>query len=184
MHEGLAPDILHLKDQNLYEYRKLQYNDPEGEFKLQDDIYLNGFKRAPRPIAFGKIGDKQILAMEEFPGYTLEEIQAVGATIEDPSWEELERLIFNLNINAGVVHRDLGNQNIFLKTDQPLEKGAKLSGEINVIDFGLSKKISGDRPDDDDYRLTIGSNMIRYPSDRSKVEALRPIPGRDNLFAH
>lgn len=178
-------EVLQMQEKDPMKYYHLQSRDPESEFKLQDMIYQGGFKRIPRPIAFGKIGDKQVFAMEELEGYTLEEIEAAGAIIENPSWKELDNLIFKLNIEQGVVHRDLGTQNIFFKTNEPLEKGARLSGELFIIDFGLSRKIAGSRPDKDDYRLTIGNSVISYMSnDRASVDNLKPMRGRENLFAH
>jgi hypothetical protein len=176
------PDVLKLEKQSPVEFHKLQAVSPEEEFDLQDELYLKGFEHMPIPIAFGNIDDVQVLAMEELPGYTLEQIEAAGATIEGAEWKDLERLIYDLNIQKGVVHRDLGKQNIFLKTTEPLVPGGTISGEVNVIDFGLSKRVWG-APEPEDYSLTIGKDMIRYPSDRSYVEALKPLRGQHNLFA-
>jgi serine/threonine protein kinase len=120
--------------------------------------------------------------MEELPGYTLQEIEAAGAVIKDPAWKDLERLIFQLNKQNGVIHRDLGKQNIFLKTHEELSEGNSISGEIYLIDFGLSKRIAGS-PEPEDYTLTIGGDVVRYPSDRGMVEALKPTPGQPKLFA-
>jgi serine/threonine protein kinase len=178
------PDVLSLKNKNIINYRKLQYGSPEEEFDLQDDLYMKGFQRIPRPIAFEKIGEYQAMAMEELPGYTLKEIEDAGAIIENPSWQELERLIFDLNINQRIAHRDLSNkQNIFIKTNDQLSSGGKIKGEVYIIDFGLSKKTPG-TPEPEDFTLTIGRDMIRYPNDRTSVESLKPRPGRSNLFAH
>jgi len=174
--------VLRMQDEDLIEYRKMQYSSPQDEFQLQDDLYRNGFTKIPRPIAFGMKGEYQVLAMEELPGYTLEEIAAAGATVDGAQWKDLERLVYDLNIKKGVVHRDLGKQNIFLKTGAELKEDATVAGELYLIDFGLSKKIAGS-PEPDDYRLTIGNNVIRYQSDRGMVEALKPAPGRNNLFA-
>lgn len=174
--------VLRMQEEDLIEYRKLQYSSPKEEFEFQDSLYLEGFKRIPRPIAFGESGDRQVLAMEELPGYTLQEIEAAGAVIKEPAWKELERLIFQLNKKNGVLHRDLGKQNIFLKTQEKLVQGEPISGEVYIIDFGLSKRIMGS-PEPEDYTLTIGMDVIRYPSDRGMVEALKPVPGQLNLFA-
>lgn len=177
------PEVLKSQYKNPIDYRKMQYGTPEEEFDLQDTLYLKGFQHIPRPIAFEKIDEYQAMAMEELPGYTLQEIEAAGATIENPSWKELEELIFELNINQRVVHRDLGHQNIFLKTNDKLSNDAKLKGEVYLIDFGLSKRISG-TPESADYTLTVGNNMIKYKDDQANLEALKPRPGRKSLFAH
>ena len=177
------PDILKMKDKDPVGYRRLQYSSPEEEFNLQDKLYMAGFRRIPRPMAFETVDEHQVMAMEELPGYTFQEIETAGATVGDPGWKELERLLFELNRRYGIVHRDLGTQNIFLKTEDKLEPGTTIAGEIYFIDLGLSKKVSSE-PTPDDFTLTIGKNMIRYPGDHQNVERLKPIPGKRGIFAH
>jgi tRNA A-37 threonylcarbamoyl transferase component Bud32 len=176
-------DVLNMKDKNPIDYRRMQYDTPEEEFNLQDKLYMAGFHTMPRPIAFETVGDHQVMAMEELPGYTLEQIQQAGATVAEPGWTKLAQLIVDLNRKYGVAHRDLGTQNIFLKTDEKLVPGAALKGEIFIIDLGLSKRTGGE-PTPEDYTLTIGRNVIRYPSDWSNVERLQPHPAKPGIFAH
>jgi tRNA A-37 threonylcarbamoyl transferase component Bud32 len=115
--------------------------------------------------------------MERIPGYTLAEVWERGGTIVSPQWRELERLVATLNNKHHVVHRDLHLGNIMLKTNQSLPSEQKLSGELYLIDFGLSRRTMG-APTDEDYLLTIGNEVIKYTSDRSQVRVLEPVhPG-------
>ncbi len=176
-------DILKMKDRDPVSYRKLQYDTPETEFSLQDKLYTAGFHDIPRPLAFETIGDFQVMAMEELPGYTLQQIEEAGGAVAEPGWKEFEQLVLNLNRNYRVAHRDLGPQNVFLKTEEKLTPGAALKGKIMIIDLGLSKR-TGTEPTPEDFTLTIGDRMIKYPEDSRGVEKLKPIPGKPGIFTH
>jgi serine/threonine protein kinase len=177
------PDVIKMKDKSPVDYRRLQYGTPEEEFALQDQLYMAGFHRIPRPIAFETVGEHQVMAMEELPGYTLQQIEQAGATIAEPGWKQFERLVLDLNRNYHIAHRDLGPQNIFLKTEEKLAPGATLKGELFIIDLGLSKKTGGE-PTPEDFTLTIGNSVIKYPKDSQSVERLEPIHGKRGTFAH
>jgi serine/threonine protein kinase len=177
------PEVAKLQTRDFVAYRRLQCSSPKEEFNLQDRLYMAGFQRIPRPLAFETVDEHQAMAMEELPGYTLEQIEAAGATIAEPGWKELEQLVLELNRTYKVAHRDLGPQNIFLKTQEGLTKGAALKGEFYLIDLGLSKETVLS-PEPEDYTLTIGRNMIRYPDDWQNIENLKPRPAKRGLFAH
>ncbi|HVN26148.1 MAG TPA: hypothetical protein VMT99_00645 [Candidatus Paceibacterota bacterium] len=169
------PHLEKLKSENYLEYRQIQALDPEDEFNLQDDLYISGFRNIPRPFAFAKIGNLAIMGMEKVQGYTLQDIKSAGAHIANPAWKDLDRLLFELNISHKVLHRDIHKSNIMLRTSDKLAPGGELSGELVFIDLGRGRKIHG-RPTPDDYRLTIGNNVISYTQDKSAVEQLRPNP--------
>lgn len=168
-----------LKNRSPHEYKKIQYLTPEEEFNLQDTLYLNGFKNIPRAIAYSEAEGYKFFTMEQIKGYTLEEIERSNAIISNPGWKELENLIKELNINQKIIHRDIHARNIMLETSQTLEdEDMELEGKLYLIDFGLSKKITTTPPNKNDYLLTIGQNVIRYPEDKSSVDGLEPRRGR------
>lgn len=177
------PKINQLAKINIVEYRKIQYLSPEEEFVLQDELFLNGFRDLPRPIAYGRLSDHQIFVMEKISGYNLQQIITAGAKIAKPGWGELERMLRVFNINHKIVHRDLHPGNIMLGTENPLERGARLEGKLYLIDFGLSKRIQA-RPSDDDFKLTIGRGTVIYKDDRRMADALRPTVGSSPFIYH
>ena len=165
-----------LKDMEQIELRKMQYTTPEGEFELHDQLYLTGFRSVPEPISLTQYEEVSVMAMERIAGYNLKQIMDAGAKIIDPKWSDLEKLIIEVHRKHNVAHRDLGPQNIMLATDGKLEPGAKLSGKLVIIDFGLSKATLGE-PEDDDYLLTIRNSVIRYGQDFANIDNLRPRRG-------
>lgn len=167
------PKINQLAKTNVVEYRKIQYLSPEEEFVLQDELFIHGFRDLPRPIAYGKLSDHHIFVMEKISGYNLQQIITAGAKIAKPGWAELERILTELNIKQRIVHRDLHPGNIMLRTHDLLEENVHLDGKLYLIDFGLSKRIQG-KPQDDDFRLTIGKDTVIYKNDRKMVDALKP----------
>jgi RIO-like serine/threonine protein kinase len=154
------------------EYRKIQYLTPEEEFMLQDELFRKGCA-VPRPVAFGKIGERDVMVMEQLTGYDLKRILAKGGGLEASLWPELVKAWKKIE-SEGVVHRDLAPQNIFLETTDPLEEGAVLNGKIYIIDFGLSKRFHGTSPEDEDFRMVIGSDTVKYPKDADKIDELNP----------
>lgn len=179
------PELQEIKKRSFVEYRNIQAMEPEEEFNLQDELYMEGFTNIPRPLAYAKIGNIYAMGMEKIEGYSLEEIQKAGAKISKPAWEDLNKLIFDLNINHGIIHRDLHKGNIMIKTDQAAEQGAVLEGDLFLIDFGLSKRIFA-RPTQEDYQLTIGNEVVQYLQDRRQVDELKPNPGNSasNVFVN
>ncbi|HVM76667.1 MAG TPA: lipopolysaccharide kinase InaA family protein [Candidatus Paceibacterota bacterium] len=177
-------DLLDLKLKDPIEYRRIQSLEPEEEFNFQDELYMRGFTSIPRPFAFTQVGDFYAMGMEKIEGYTLQQIKDAGAQIEDPAWKELDRMIFDLNINKEVLHRDIHEKNIMLRTNEDMATTKQLKGELVFLDFGHSKRIYG-RPMPEDYKLTVGKNVLNYPQDKSRVEALKPNPRTpgDNIFA-
>jgi len=165
--------------------RQVQSLEPEEEFDFQDELYMSGFENIPRPFAFTKIGDLCAMGMEKIQGYTLQEIKDGGAHIADPAWKELDALLFQLNIDHGTLHRDIHEKNIMLRTSEDIASTKELHGELCFIDFGHGKRISA-RPTPDDYKLTIGQNMIKYPEDKARVDMLKPNPRTPeaNIFEH
>jgi len=167
-----------LKDMGQVELKKMQSSSPIGEFELQDQLYLAGFRSAPEPISLTRFEDISVMAMERVVGYSLRQIIDAGAQIVNPKWSDLERLIVEMHRKYNIAHRDLGPQNIMLETNEKLEPGATLSGRLVIIDFGLSKSIIGE-PSDEDYLLTIGDSVIRYQQDFANIDNLKPRRGND-----
>lgn len=165
------PDIAHLSP---YTRQTIQPLDPAGESELQDELFRAGL-RVPQPIVFDHIGEQPFFVMEKIPGYTLAQINDHGGLIVRPSWSELEKMTAFLNNTLHVIHRDLHLGNIMLKTKQSLkEAGEALEGELYFIDFGTAKRTFS-QPADEDYRLTIGNDVIKYISDRSSINMLEPL---------
>ncbi|RJQ29934.1 hypothetical protein C4571_00185 [Candidatus Parcubacteria bacterium] len=163
------------------EYRKIQFLSPDEEFDLQDDLFKKNCKVA-RPVAFGHVEDRlngrdivrDVMAMEEISGYNLQEIIDGEAKIAEPKWSELLSIMTRIK-KQRVVHRDLKPSNIMLKTDQELEAGAELRGEIFVIDFGVSRRVAGSSPDDDDFiEKAPNGSTIHFPRDVDYINALDP----------
>lgn len=167
------PELENLKNSDLVEYKKIQAHSPEQEFDLQDDLYVSGLRNIPRAIAYGKFGPYHILVMEKIPGYTLKKIIDQQSTIGNLSWKDLENNLIDLNRNHRVAHRDLHPGNIMLKTEDKIEEGSVLNGELVFIDFGLSKKTPG-MPAPDDFKLTIGNKSIIYKNDKESIDQLQP----------
>lgn len=177
------PELQEIKERSMVEYRSLQAMEPEEEFTLQDDLYMEGFTELPRPIAYTHVGKWHIMAMERIKGYTLAEIKEKGAQISGATWDDLYRLMFKLNIDHRVVHRDLHPGNIFLETDEELKENGAISGRLRIIDLGLARRIHG-RPERDDYTLTIGRDVLKFPEDKALIDQLKPSPakGKSNVF--
>lgn len=164
------PELFNLDDVTRAERQSIS---PKEEFELQDSLFNNGFHNIPRPFAFCIIDEYPAMIMERIPGYTLAEIQDRGGYIVNPPWKTLLELVTDLNEKHHVLHRDLHLGNIILKTEQKLEDHRnKLSGSLYLIDFGVSKPIT-DSPTNEDYKLTIGENVIKYQSDVSSVRMLQ-----------
>lgn len=156
------------------EYKKVQYLSPEEEFDLQDSLYLDGFEYVPQPLAFGQTSGLAAMIMERIRGYSLAEIDKQKAKIANPSYSDLKQMVFKLNIEHRVVHRDLHSGNVMLETDQTLVPDGQLSGRLFLIDFGLSKRIYS-RPTEEDFQLTIShSDVIRYRHDERTIKNLQP----------
>lgn len=168
------PDIAQL---NPYSRQTIQPLEPEEEFELQDELFRAGL-RVPQPITFDHIDRQPFFIMEKIPGYTLAQINEHGGLIARPSWNELEQMTAFLNNKLHIVHRDLHLGNIMLKTTQDIKEARKtLEGELYFIDFGTARRTFGN-PTDEDYTLTIGKDMIKYPTDRSSINILQPLqPG-------
>lgn len=178
------PELQKLRVQSPIAYAEIQTMEPEEEFNLQDELYMKGFKKIPRPLAYTEINGLHAMAMERIPGYTLKELEEKGVTITNPTWQELERMLFDLTINKGVVHRDLHKGNIMLKTTDDISKQKTVSGELYFIDFGLSKRIFGG-PTPEDFELTIGRDTVKYTEDIKRVEQLKPNRrSSTNVFIH
>lgn len=157
------------------EQKRRQYLTPEKEFDLQVSLIESGFQNTPIPIAYKFDGKYHAFIMEKIVGHTFAEINQHGGHIIEPSWKELDGIIASLNYKHKIIHRDLHLGNIMLKTDQSLtdQEMHKLKGKLYIIDFGASRRVFGEL-EDSDYTLTIGNNMIRFISDNSSVQMLRP----------
>ena len=168
----------HLRDMGQLELQKMQSSSPIGEFELQDQLYLAGFRSVPEPISLTRFEGVSVMAMERVIGYSLKQIIDAGGQIANPKWSDLEKLVVEMHRKYNIAHRDLGPQNIMLETDEKLEPGAKLSGRLVIIDFGLSKNTIGE-PSDEDYLLTIGDSIIRYQQDFANIDSLKPRRGNN-----
>lgn len=173
------------RERSAVQYKQIQYRKPEEEFDLQDDLYQAGCK-VPRPVAFGTVHDhingrditRDVVTMEEIPGYNLQEILDAKAKILSPSWYELLQIAAEIK-NKGVVHRDIKPANIMLETTDELQPHAELRGKLYIIDFGLSRRIIGTNPKDEDFTEQMGNELIRYPKDIDELYQLNPKAHRD-----
>lgn len=167
------PELELLKNTNIIEYKKRQYLSPKEEFEFQDQLYVGDkFHKTPRVFAYVETGGHYAICMERIRGYSIGEIMDAGAKMSANLKKKFEELLIQFK-NKGYVHRDLHPKNIILKTDQPLEVGAELSGELYLIDFGVAKKFYGSSPEEEDFRLTIGNDVINYPQDSKWLEEIK-----------
>ncbi len=159
--------------------KEFQFISPEKEFDLQDSLYSEGFINTPRPIAFGKYGDYNVMVMEQIKGYTFKELTEKGAKIGNLKWENLARMVAELNNKHHVAHRDLHTGNIMFATEDEAKPGAEVSGEMYIIDFGTAKRTLGSpTPEDFEERLTLSSfHVNKFSKDPNMVEGLKPNPG-------
>jgi serine/threonine protein kinase len=178
------PELQKILAQDVMDYRRIQTMEPHDEFSFQDELYTAGFRHMARPYTFVGTEEHQTIAMEEIPGYTLKQIIDSGAKIEEPAWSELKKIILELNNEFGVVHRDLHEGNIMLQTNDKLEPDARLKGELKLLDFGCSKRISFSSPEPDDFKLTIGQKTIEFPQDSVRVLGLKPNARGTSPFTH
>lgn len=176
------PELEDMLKKDVVEYKKIQSQDPHQEFDMQDELYMAGFKNIARPLAYTEVGEFRVMAMEEITGHTIQSIEESGAKIVEPTWTELKNILLSLNKDFGIVHRDLHSGNIMIKTEDKLEPDAEIRGEIIILDFGNSKKISFSSPESDDYKLTIGQKTVQFESDEKKLLELKPKPNGQSPF--
>ncbi|HUC31644.1 MAG TPA: AarF/UbiB family protein, partial [Candidatus Paceibacterota bacterium] len=138
----------------------------------------------PRPFAYTEIKGMRAMAMEQIHGYTLKELQDAGVSIAEPGWQELEYMLIEINKKYGIVHRDLHTGNIMLETDDDISKQKTVSGTLKFIDLGLAKQTYGSFSPED-FQLTIGDHIVRFPGDRDQIEKLKPNRRSSyNVFTH
>jgi len=177
----LCVKIFHkfLTEISLLEYKRRQSASPKEEFFIQDKLFNEGFP-VPEPFYMDTEDSQPYIVMEKIMGYDLRQINERGGLIKEPLWSDLERLVIKMNNKHKIVHRDLHPGNIILQTDGKMDW--EMKGKLYVIDFGTSRRTFSDNPSEEDFKLTVGDNVIKYPMDHSNIGTLRPRVGGNNVF--
>jgi serine/threonine-protein kinase len=124
-----------------------------------------------------------VLVMELLQGVTLQEHLTWSVLPVHVAIEWVAQVLDALSVAhaAGVIHRDLKPDNLFLVHDASMPHGVR----VKLLDFGVAKQVEHDTTDDDDTALTsvnvfMGSYQYAAPE---QFDTARALSTRTDLYA-